>query len=114
MNCRPQLLEHVGAHLVARGAEGLCVGQFQGGVERAPEKNASDEARKHEDAETEYRGWAAHDVPDREREGPRPAPQRRLRAFCRRHLHRRPPGGALVKSVSISTKSLSTGAFTSC
>src|SRR5262249_61663829 len=101
-------------HLVARGAEPLRVGQFQRGVEGAPENDAGDEARKDEDAETEYRAGPAQHVPDGERKRPRAAPQRLLRAVRRRRRHRRNPGGALVNSVSMSTKSLSTGGLTSC
>jgi hypothetical protein len=42
-----QLDEHVVAHLVAAGAEGLGVGELHRRVERAPEHDAGDEAADH-------------------------------------------------------------------
>ena len=63
-----QLREHVVAHLVAAGAEFLGVGQFQRGVEAAPEDHAGDEAGEHQHAEPEHRARPAQHVPQFERE----------------------------------------------
>src|SRR5262249_1361652 len=84
------------------------------GVERAPEHHARDEAGEHQHAEAEHRARAAQHVPQLEREGDDRAPWFWL---CRRPIrnrHRRPPGCARLSSVSMSTKSFGTGAFTSC
>ena len=77
-----QLREHVVAHLVAAGAEFLGVGQFQRGVEAAPEHHAGHEAREHQHAEPEHRARPPQHVPqfDDKRPQPRqPGPARRRR-----------------------------------
>jgi hypothetical protein len=48
VNGRFQFREHIVAHLVAAGAELLAVGQFQRGVEPAPENHAGKEPREHQ------------------------------------------------------------------
>ena len=49
------LHEHVVLHLVATGAEGLGVGRFHGGVEPAPEDDATEEAHQQDDPEGRLR-----------------------------------------------------------
>src|SRR5262245_2011553 len=109
-----ELLEHVAPHLVARRAEFLRVGELEGGVEGAPEQDAGDEAREHQQAQAEHRAGPAQDAPKLPREvvGAAEEGRRRLRALARRH-RRVPPGAERASSVSMSTKSLGTGALAS-
>jgi hypothetical protein len=50
------LHEHVVLHLVATGAEGLGVGRFHGGVEPAPEDDATEEAHQQDDQRAAFDG----------------------------------------------------------
>src|SRR6185312_11809165 len=59
-----QLLEHVVAHFVARGAELFGVGDLERGVESAPEQYAADEAAQRKETEAQMRAGAAGDVPE--------------------------------------------------
>src|SRR6185436_21010732 len=63
-----QLLEHVVAHFVARGAELFGVGDFERGIESAPEQYATDEAAQREEAEAQMRAGAAGNVPEPDQE----------------------------------------------
>src|SRR3954470_22331133 len=63
-----QLLEHVVAHFVARGAELFGVGDFERGVESAPEQYAADEAAQREETEAQMRAGAAGDTPEPDQE----------------------------------------------
>ena len=65
-----QLLIDVGLHLVAGDAELLGVGQLQGGVERAPEHHAADEAAERQEAQAECRGRRREDAPRPESRAP--------------------------------------------
>jgi hypothetical protein len=63
-----QLLEHVVAHFVARGAELFSVGDLKRGVEGAPEQDAADEAAQCEETEAQMRAGAAGDAPEPDQE----------------------------------------------
>src|ERR1044071_5634966 len=106
-----QFLEYVFAHFVARRAEFLGIGHFKGRVERTPEDDACDKPPEHQHAQGKYGTRPPQRIPQipRKRENATP---RRGGAFGR--CHRRPPGCVRDRSVSTSTKSFSTGAFTSC
>ena len=109
MDRRFQFGEHVVFHLVTAGAEFLGVGDFECGIEAAPEDDAGDEACQHQHAQAEDRTGADQDVPEIDDKGAD------LRDFCRlrfaRDAHRRPPGVALLSIVSMSMKSLVTAAL---
>src|SRR5262245_14534665 len=94
------------------GAEGFRVCQLQCGIESTPEDNSGDKARQHQEPEAEYRTGPDQDIPDIERERPRALPKRRPRHFGRRH--RVSPGAEPLRTVSMSTKSFSTGTRTLC
>src|SRR6478672_10693273 len=59
-----QLLEDVVAHFVAGGAELLGVGDFERGVEGAPEQHAANEPAEREKAQAQMRAGAAGDAPE--------------------------------------------------
>src|SRR5258705_612324 len=112
MDGRFQFREHIIAHLMAAGAELLGVGQFQRGVEAAPEHHTCNEPRKHQHPEPEHRTRPAQHIPQFDDETPCPY-QRGPARLCRvDRTHRRPPGAARLSMVSISTKSLVTGGVT--
>src|SRR5438270_896847 len=79
--------------LVTAGAELLGVGQFERGVEAAPEDHASDKARDHEHAETEDRTRPEQHVDQLKHEipGPTNQPGTRSRFGGLSRAHRRPP-----------------------
>src|SRR3569832_2657250 len=109
-----ELREDVVAHLVTAGAELLRVGDFERRVESAPEDHAGDEPREHQETKAEHRTRPPQHAPKLERELPEPF-QTGGRPRCIDRGHRRgPPGLARLSSVSMSVKSFSTGAFTSC
>src|SRR4051794_34878404 len=111
MDRRFQLGEHVVAHFVTAGTEFLRVGDLQRGVEPAPEDHARHETGEHEYPEAEHGARPAQHIPQIACEVEKTAPPPR-RCFCYRH--RRSPGCVRESSASMSTKSLSTGAFVSC
>src|SRR3954454_15049657 len=110
MDRRFQLREHVVANLVTAGAEFLRVGDLQRRIESAPEDHAGHETGEHEHPEAEHRTRPAQHLPQIACEPEKTAPPRRF--F--RDGHCRPPGCVRESSASMSTKSLSTGAFVSC
>jgi hypothetical protein len=59
-----QFLEHVVAHFVARRAEFFGIGDFERGIERAPEHDAANEAAERQEAEAQMRAGAAGDTPE--------------------------------------------------
>src|SRR5689334_2654007 len=109
---RLELLEHIGMHLVTRGAERLGVGELKPGIESTPEDDPGDEAGEHQKPQAEYRAWPGQDPPDLKREQQHAPPERRPRNVSRRH--RRPPGSGPFRRESMSAKSFSTGVRTLC
>src|SRR5262249_16032782 len=107
-----QLFENVGAHLVTRGAEGFGISELQSGIESTPEKDSSYKTREHQKSKAEYRAWPNQNTPNFKRKRNRTPPKRGPRDFGRRH--RGAPGPTPFKTVSMSTKSLSTGIRTLC
>src|SRR5262249_61787106 len=89
--------------------------QLARAVEGAPEPRAGDEAADHQHPEADHGARAPQHAPQLPCEVVEAAiPRRRaLRAFARRH-RRAPPGAVRASSASMSTKSFSTGALTSC
>src|SRR5690606_37780222 len=69
-----QLLEDVGLHLVATGAEGLGVGGLQRGVEPAPEHDARDEAAQGQEAQAQVPGRTVEPAPEARGGGAHPMP----------------------------------------
>ncbi len=65
-----QLLIDVVVHFVAGGAELLGVGDFESGVEAAPEDNAADKAAQCQKAEAQMRARAADDPPEPDDDAP--------------------------------------------
>src|SRR5690348_12764171 len=112
VNRRLELGKHVVAHLVAAGAERLGVGQLEGGVERAPENNARQEAAEHQHAEAKDRTGAPEHVPQVDDKAARALPPRRTRLAV--VAHRGAPGSVRGSRESMSTKSLPTGGLVTC
>src|SRR5215510_12286346 len=102
-----QLVEDIGAHFMTGGAKGFRIRQLQRSIECAPEDNSGDKARQHQKSKAEYRTGTDQNIPNFEGERPRASPKRRPRDFSRRH--RVPPGADPLRTVSISTKSFTTG-----
>src|SRR5262249_37196123 len=111
MDGRFEFREHVVAHLVAKRAEFFGIGQFQRGVETAPEDHTGHEAREDQNAKAEHGTWPDQHAPQLNRELPHPCEKPRPRGRLFERAHRAPPGAARLSRVSISTKSLLTGGF---
>src|SRR5213075_1855184 len=70
------------------------------------------EAGEHQHAEPEHRTRPAQHVPQFDDKAPHPRQSGTARRCRIDRAHRRPPGAALLSMESMSTKSLSTGGFT--
>src|SRR5262249_43248942 len=107
-----KFLENVVTHLMTRHTKRFGVGEFQRRVEAAPEDDAGNKSREHQCAKTEDRARAAQNAPNFQDKVERAPPERRTRSID--HRHRCAPDVFRVSSVSMSTKSFTTGGFTLC